>query len=125
MASPNTTFEAITKRMAYYTNAAISKYYGVQWNSDGLLELADGTKPFAGIVEYGADAAGQLATTVMGIYPGIASTADMPKGAYISFKDGKLVTVTSGTALGITVSAGTKVDDLVGVALFDAPFTIK
>ena len=63
----NTAFEAITKRLAYYTDAAIDKYYGVQWGADGKLEKADGTRPFAGIVEYGTDAANQMATVVAGI----------------------------------------------------------
>ena len=122
----NTAFEAITKRLAYYTNAAIAKYHGVQWAADGTLELADGTKPFAGIVEYGTDAANEMATVVMGIFPGIAKEANLAKGTYVTFEDGLLVKATSGTAaLGITLSAGSKANDLVGVSLFDAPYTVS
>ena len=121
----STAFEAITKHLAYYTDAAIDKYFGVQWGADGKLEVADGTRPFAGIVEYGTEAADQIATVVTGIYPGIASTANLAAGTYVKFTAGKLVTAASGTtALGITLSAGTAIGDLVGVALFDAPFTV-
>lgn len=119
----NTAFEAITKRQAYYTSAKIDKYYGVQWGTDGRLELADGTKPFAGVVEYGTDGADQMATIVMGIYPCIAGEANLAEGAYVKFQAGKVVKATD-TAQGQLVSAGAKVDDLVGVVLFDAPYKV-
>ena len=120
----NTAFEAITKRQAYYSAQKLDKYYGVQWSTSGRLELSDGSRPFAGVVEYGTDDAEQMATVVMGIYPCVAGEANLAANTLVTFSDGKVVKAASGTALGMTISAGTSVDDLVGVVLFDAPYSI-
>ena len=116
-------FEMPSKRMAYYTSAAITKYLAVQWSTAGLLEVADGTKPFAGIVEYGTENANELATIVTGIYPVVASGV-ITAGDYVSFTAGKAVKVTTGKAFGKAISTTAAADELVGVVTFDAPFTI-
>ena len=60
----------------------------------------------------------------MGIYPCVAGEANLAANTLVTFSDGKVVKAASGTALGMTSSAGTSVDDLVGVVLFDAPYSI-
>ena len=113
----------ITSVSTYLSKVKISKE-----DEAVVLELTDvsGNFKFAGIVEYGTDAANEMATVVMGIFPGIAKEANLAKGTYVTFEDGLLVEATSGTAaLGITLSAGSKANDLVGVSLFDAPYKVS
>ena len=64
----NTAFEAITKRQAYYSAQKLDKYYGVQWSTSGRLEPADGSRPFAGVVEYGTDDAEQMDVIILIIF---------------------------------------------------------
>lgn len=102
-----TAFEAITTRASYYAAAAIAKYYAVMIDTDGKYAAADGTRPFVGIVEYGAAAANDMITVVKGTYPAIA-TENVTAGA--------LMTI-DGTAAGKFRIADTTKDIIYGVAL--------
>lgn len=115
---PNTAFESITSRSAWYTSEAIEKYRAVQWGTDGRLALADGSQPVAGIVEYGTENADELATFVTGTYPVTANGA-ITTGDKISFSAGK-ATKASGTAYGIALNDA-NADEIVSVALFAVP----
>ena len=120
----NTAFEAITKRFAYYAKEPVSKYQAVQWSTTGDLELAtSGEGPLAGVVEYGTDKVNEMATVVTGIYPCIAA-APITKGSYIEFAAGKAKSVAIGVAYGIALNDA-DTNTLVGVNIFDSPFTIS
>lgn len=69
----NSAFEAVTSRHAWYAAGEINKYSAVQYGADGKLELADGTGLFAGIVQYGAENAGEMITAVKGAFPAVGS----------------------------------------------------
>ena len=124
MASPVTAFKAITTRVAYHATTALAPYEGAQWSATGKLEKADGTRPFAGIVEYGTDIADGVVTVVRGIFPAKAGVANIAVGDAVTFANGALVTATT-AALGIAVSAGTEVGDLVGVAIYESPVPVQ
>ena len=47
----DTAFEAITTRQAWYAGEAVEKYDAVMIGTDGRYMKADGTRPFAGIVQ--------------------------------------------------------------------------
>lgn len=75
----DTAFEAIVSRQAWHTAAILPPYHAVMVDSDGLFNLSDGSGPFVGIVQYGAEAAGDIATVVKGSFPAIA-TVDVDAG---------------------------------------------
>lgn len=118
MYRPDTAFQSITTRQAWYTATAIAPYHAVQWGTDSRLTLADGSGPFAGIVEYGTEAEDQIATVVTGIFP-VAAAEDIAVGDKITFTAGEAVKAT-GAAYGIAINKATK-GTLVGVALFNTP----
>lgn len=118
MYRPETAFQSITSRLAWYTDKAIEHYYAVQWGTDGRLTLADGTRPFAGIVEYGNNGADQMATIVTGIFPVVAGV-EITTGDMIAFTAGAAVKA-NGAAYGIALNDA-KQGTLVGVALFATP----
>ena len=102
-------YEMITARRSWYSAEAVAKYAGVQFDATGKLEKADGTGPFAGVVEYGSDEAGQIATVVYGDYPVVAS-GNVTVGAKITI-DGsaagkfKVATGTGTAVYGIALTA--------------------
>jgi hypothetical protein len=57
-------YEQITSRLALPAKVLLEKYMGAQIASDGTLEKASGTRPFAGVVQYGNTAVGDFATVV-------------------------------------------------------------
>lgn len=105
----NTAFEAITSRQAWHAAEALPKYYAVMINADGKLAKADGTRPFVGIVQYGAEAADDVATVVRGSFPAIATTEILA---------GDLLTLDSSNAGKFKVAAAN--DTVYGVALTGA-----
>lgn len=121
----DTAYEAITSRTAWYAGAALTKYDAVMLNAAGKYVKADGTRPFAGIVEYGCDAADQVATVVRGIYPGVANAA-ITAGAYLKCVAGKWApTATVGdVVLGVALTAATASGETVSVQMLETPFTI-
>lgn len=87
-------YEQIVSRMALPVGEVVSKYQAAQISTAGVIELADGTRPLAGIVQYGAESIGDMATVVKGIYPVLVS-ADVLKGARLKVDvahPGKFVT---------------------------------
>lgn len=76
-------FEAITTRKSWYAGEKLSAYTGVQYGTAGKFVKADGTRPFAGIVQYGCDAADEMVTVVDGMFPAVASVA-VTAGAIIA-----------------------------------------
>lgn len=116
-----TAFEAVTSRQSWYAAEAVAKYYAVQYDTDGKFEKADGTRPFAGIVQYGAEAADDMITVVKGDFPAIAQEA---------ITAGSLVTIASGADVGTFKIADTEGDMVFGVAITAAgakgePFTLS
>lgn len=105
----NTAFEAITSRQAWHAAEALPKYYAVMVDTNGKLAKADGTRPFVGIVQYGAEAADDVATVVRGSFPAIA-TVEVSAGA--------LLTLDSNNAGKFKVAAAD--DTVYGVALTSA-----
>lgn len=69
----NTAFEAITTRQAWYASEEVAKYDAVEFGDDGKYQKADGTGIFAGVCEYGCEAADRMITVVKGTYPVVAS----------------------------------------------------
>lgn len=117
-----TAFEAITTRVAWYAGEAISKYYAAEYGTGGKLVKATGDGQFAGIVEYGADAADKMVTVVKGVFPGVASgiitagdkvTIDATKAG--QFKAAGVNDVVYGIALNDAAAAG----ELVSVSMAD------
>lgn len=106
-----TAFEAVTSRQSWYASAKLDKYYGVQFDTDGKFELADGTRPFAGIVQYGSETANEMITVVKGDFPAVAQEA---------ITAGNLVTIATSTDAGKFKVADTALDVVYGVALTGA-----
>jgi len=101
-------FESITTRKSWYAGEALSAYTGVQYGTDGRFAKADGTRPFAGIVQYGCDAAGEMVTVVDGMFPTTASGA-VTAGALITVDatvPGKFKVAVEGTTVyGVAMTA--------------------
>lgn len=70
---PNTAFESITSRQAWYAGAELPKYIAAEFAEGGNLYPATGIGMFAGIVQYPAEETGHMATVVKGIFPAMAS----------------------------------------------------
>lgn len=112
----STAFESITTRKSWYAGEALSKYTGVMYKTDGTLIKATGSRPFAGIVEYGADAAGDMVTVVDGAYPAIAA-APIAAGALVTIGTqtaaGKFEAAQAGNVVyGVALTAAAAADDL-------------
>lgn len=91
-------FEAITIRASRYAGEALEQYQGVMFGTKGRLYKSDGTSPFAGIIQYGADAAGDMATYVQGAFPVYADGA-VAEGDKITFSsDGTFKKAVQGSA---------------------------
>lgn len=107
----NTAFEAITSRQAWHAAGALPKYYAAMIDAEGKLAKADGTRPFIGIVQYGAAAEDDVATVVKGSFPAIGSE---------EISAGDLLTLDSGDNAGKFKVADTEGDVVYGVALTGA-----
>lgn len=116
----NTAFEAITTRQAWYASQQLDKYTAVMLGADGKYAKADGTRPFAGIVQYPADKAGDMCTVVRGTFPGIAAEA-ITAGAYVKVDAGQFKVGDAATAVGIALTAATGANELVAVNMLETP----
>lgn len=118
----NTAFEAITTRQSWYASEAIDKYDAVELGSDGKYQKADGTGLFAGICEYGAEAADRMITVVKGTFPAVAGD-DIDAGDQLTIDTthaGKVVPATAGDAIcGVALNAAGE-DELVSVTMIEA-----
>ena len=118
-----TAFEAITTRQSWYASAAVAKYDAVEIGSDGKYQKADGTGLFAGICEYGAEAADRMITVVKGTFPCVCSGA-VTAGAKLTVdtsKAGQMKTATSTDAVyGVALNAAAA-GELVSIAMVEAP----
>lgn len=100
-------YEMITNRLSHYSASALTKYDAVMVDAAGKYALADGTRPFVGVVEYGVDAADEMVTVVKGIYP-IKAGADIAVGALLTVAAGKVQTaVATNTVIGVALAAAT------------------
>lgn len=122
----DTAFEAITSRQAWYAAAPVDRYYGVMLDATGKYALADGTRPFAGVVQYGAENAGDMCTVVRGTFPMVAKET-LAAGDYVTVEGGKAKKTTDVTkAIGVALTAATvgtgtnEPDVLVGVSIFES-----
>lgn len=119
----NTAYEAVTTRQSWYAGEEVAKYDAVEFGSDGKYKKATGSGIFAGICEYGAEAADRMITVVKGTFPGTCSAAvtEGAKLAVDSANPGKFKVAGSGEAIcGVALSAGAA-DELVSVAMVEAP----
>lgn len=107
MANPKTAFEAITTRQSWYASAEVEKYDLVEMGINGKYQPADGTGYFAGVCEYGCEAADRMITVVKGTYPVVVSE-DVKAGD----------TLIIDTANAGKAKAGTS--GVIGIALNDA-----
>ena len=118
-----TAFEAITTRQSWYASAAVAKYDAVEIGSDGKYQKANGTGLFAGICEYGAEAADRMITVVKGTFPCVCSGA-VTAGAKLTVdtsKAGQMKTATSTDAVyGVALNAAAA-GELVSIAMVEAP----
>lgn len=73
MANPKTAFEAITTRQSWYATEEVEKYDLVEMSIAGKYQKAAGTGYFAGVCEYGCEAADRMITVVKGTYPVVVS----------------------------------------------------
>lgn len=119
----DTAFEAITTRQAWYAAEAVNKYDAVMHGEDGRYKKADGTRPFAGIVQYGAEAAGNMCTVVRGVFPGVAHEA-IAAGDPLTVNAGKFAKQTAGEAVAIALTAAANADELLSVSILETPFTV-
>lgn len=107
MANPKTAFEAITTRQSWYASEEIAKYDLVEMGISGKYQKAAGTGYFAGVCEYGCEAADRMVTIVKGTYP-VCVSEDVKAGDTLiidTVNPGKAAKGTSG---------------VIGVALNDA-----
>lgn len=123
-----TAFEAITSRQAWHASAPVKRYYGVMLDATGKYALADGTRPFAGIVQYGAENADDVCTVVRGTFP-MAAAETIAAGDYVGVNKGLAVKATDASkAIGIALTPATVSDDadedaepvLVGVSMLES-----
>ena len=118
-----TAFEAITTRQSWYASAAVAKYDAVEIGSDGKYQKADGTGLFAGICEYGAEAADRMITVVKGTFPCVCS-GSVTAGAKLTVDTahaGQMKTATSTDAVyGVALNAAAA-GELVSIAMVEAP----
>ena len=118
----NTAFEAITSRQAWYAGEPVAKYDAVMIGTDGKYMKADGTRPFAGIVQYGAEAADRMCTVVRGTFPGVAANT-IAAGDPLKVSAGKFDKQTTGEAVGIALTGGAA-DELIAVSILETPFSV-
>ena len=118
-----TAFEAITTRQSWYASAAVAKYDAVEIGSDGKYQKANGTGLFAGICEYGAEAADRMITVVKGTFPCVCS-GSVTAGAKLTVDTahaGQMKTATSTDAVyGVALNAAAA-GELVSIAMVEAP----
>ena len=80
---------------------------------------------FAGMCEYGCEAAGRMITVVKGTFPGIAS-GTVTAGAKLvvdSSKAGYVKASTTGTIIGVALNDAAD-GELVSVSMLEAPNTV-
>lgn len=122
----NTAFEAITTRQSWYASEEIAKYDAVEFGSDGKYQKADGSGLFAGICEYGAEAADRMITVVKGTYPVVAS-ADVDAGDQLTIdadNPGQVKPASAGdTVYGVALNAAGD-GELVSIAMIEAGVVI-
>ena len=118
-----TAFEAIPTRQSWYASAAVAKYDAVEIGSDGKYQKANGSGLFAGICEYGAEAADRMITVVKGTFPCVCSGA-VTAGAKLTVDTahaGQMKTATSADAVyGVALNAAAA-GELVSIAMVEAP----
>ena len=118
-----TAFEAITTRQSWYASEIVAKYDAVEIGSDGKYQKADGTGLFAGICEYGAEAADRMITVVKGTFPCVCS-GSVTAGAKLTVDiahAGQMKTATSTDAVyGVALNAAAA-GELVSIAMVEAP----
>lgn len=124
----DTAFEAITSRQAWYASEPVARYHGVMLDATGKYAPADGTRPFAGVVQYGAENAGDMCTVVRGTFP-MVTKESIAAGDYVGVDDGFAVKVTDASAaIGIALTSATAAEDaddddqglLVGVSMLES-----
>lgn len=121
-----TAFEAITTRQSWYASEVVEQYQAVEMGAGGKYKKADGTGLFAGLCEYGCEAAGRMITVVKGTFPGIASGAitEGDKLVVDTAKPGCVKTGTTGTIIGVALNSATD-GELVSVSMLEAPNTVS
>lgn len=121
----NTAFEAITTRQSWYASEVVEQYHAVEMGDGGKYKKADGTGMFAGMCEYGCEAADRMITVVKGTFPGIAS-GEVKAGDKLvvdTAKAGYVKTSTSGTIIGVALNDAAD-GELVSVSMLEAPNTV-
>lgn len=118
-----TAFEAITTRQSWYAGEAIDRYDAVEFGEGGHYVKATGSGIFAGICEYGAEAADRMITVVKGTFPAVAN-GSITEGAKLTIDSSAAGTVKAASAsdatIGIALNAAAK-GELVSVAMVEAP----
>lgn len=120
-----TAFEAITTRQSWYASEIVEQYHAVEMGDDGKYKKANGSGMFAGMCEYGCEAAGRMITVVKGTFPGIASGA-VTAGAKLvvdASKAGYVKAGTTGTIIGVALNDAAD-GELVSVSMLEAPNTV-
>lgn len=123
-----TAFEAITSRQAWHASVPVKRYYGVMLDASGQYAPADGSRPFAGIVQYGAESAGDVCTVVRGTFP-MAAKETIAAGDYVGVDAGMAIKAASAAvAIGIALTPATVAENagdddepvLVGVSMLES-----
>lgn len=120
-----TAFEAITTRQSWYASEIVEQYHAVEMGDDGKYKKANGSGMFAGMCEYGCEAAGRMITVVKGTFPGIASGA-VTAGAKLvvdASKAGYVKAGTTGKVIGVALNDAAD-GELVSVSMLEAPNTV-
>lgn len=123
----NTAFESITTRHSWKTAEVLAKYDAVMYDADGNYVKSDGTRPFVGIVQYGADTIGDFATVVRGTYPAIAQ-AIIATGALVTIDaahPGKFITaVALDKVYGVALTEAGAAGEMFTLAMADVPHIV-
>lgn len=120
-----TAFEAITTRQSWYASEIVEQYHAVEMGDDGKYKKANGSGMFAGMCEYGCEAADRMITVVKGTFPGIASGA-VTAGAKLivdASKAGYVKASTTGKVIGVALNDAAD-GELVSVSMLEAPNTV-
>lgn len=122
-----TAFEAITTRQSWYASETVAKYDAVEIGSDGKYQKADGSGLFAGICEYGAEAADRMITVVKGTFPCVCS-GTVAAGAKLTVDTanaGQMKAAAESDAVyGVALNAAAA-GELVSIAMVEAPIPGK
>lgn len=121
-----TAFEAITARQSWYASEDILANFGVQFDAAGQYAKADGSRPFAGVVQYGGKD-GEMITVVKGAFPARANEV-IEAGDMVTIdatEPGTFKVADAGdTVYGVALT-GADQGELFTLSMIEVPYTVS